>query len=77
LYINRCWHCAAQLAGAVAAVDVAGTVAAVGGVAIFSLHRSKVKTCCLQYWDTDLVTAQILTFHPFPIKPHGIFIGKG
>ena len=41
MYINR--HCAAQPAGAITATYVAGTVAAVGGVAIFSLHRSTVK----------------------------------
>ena len=76
LYINRHWHCAVQPAGAITATYVAGTVAAVGGVAIFSLHRSTVKTHRLQCWDTDVVAAQILTFHPFPIKPHGIFIGK-
>ena len=87
MYINRHWHCAAEPAGAITAtyvdstiadvVGVVGTVAAVGRVAIFSLHRSTVKTHRLQCWDTDVVAAQILTFHPFPIKPHGIFIGKG
>ena len=27
--------------------------------------------------DMPVVAAQILTFRPFPIKPHEIFIGKG